>query len=354
MKSIHSILGSGLLAIPLAISLALPLTLSTAAAQSADDHTTTVFDGSYDLDPLTQEEVAWMEDKIPDLRERLDALRGQDVITGEEIDAMLEALDVLDARDLPSPITYEQLYWMDALVSSAENGDLDAEERDRLAALNQIVRDGAGAVSDAFAELSNLPDRLRDLAKWLTAGDGCAAGRTVILEPQRGPEPGTFTASARFSGRLIAPGYRKQRYEVTCIVVPGYLIGAGGQAYGETLAEPGSGKLTLSIKVGGGASNASFDVFPAGVAIPTDVPRGSIAGRYDIRKGRSTSMRLSVGPKAHVFNFGATGNWFSDEGTTNSYSVEVTLTGKPARWNRPPSDRPSSYGTPSAGMGIRG
>jgi hypothetical protein len=115
---------------------------------------------------------------------------------------------------------------------------------------------------------------------------------------------------ANFSGTLTAPGNGYQRYKITCIDVTNF---------------PQAGKLVIDISLGNGVSGGSFDLFPRNVTIPTQGrPDKSLAGRYDISPGSSTQMIHNF-DSSRIFQFGATGNWFSPKDSTNSYKARIFI-----------------------------
>jgi hypothetical protein len=124
----------------------------------------------------------------------------------------------------------------------------------------------------------------------------------VILSPQ--------APRATFGGTLVAPGNGKHRFMVTTIDLSAFRRG---------------GKVTFEISLADGKSNASFDLFAVEAPIPTEGsgPPGSLAGKHDVRRGTSVSFEYSFTPGA-VVHFGASGNWFSPQGTTNQYQVIVS------------------------------
>lgn len=116
--------------------------------------------------------------------------------------------------------------------------------------------------------------------------------------------------SANAGGELVAPGRGRQSYTL-------FLI--------DTSDFNGGGILKFRVTLGTGESDASFDLFPEGVAIPTEGRAlESVATLYDLPRGGSgtLSYQFSVG---QVFQFGATGNWFSPLGSTNTFSFTVTV-----------------------------
>ncbi|MEM6624144.1 MAG: hypothetical protein AAF674_18125 [Pseudomonadota bacterium] len=142
-----------------------------------------------------------------------------------------------------------------------------------------------------------------------------------------------------FAGVLWGPGMRKQRYTVTCLKLDGwYRTGSRASVHSAT--------LVLEIKTGTGQSSASYDVYPPGVPIPTEGrPRGSIRGTYDVRPGRTRTMRIKLGKHPQrALRFGATGNWFSEEGLNNTYEVKAYVEYGVTFWKQ----------TPTGQLGIRG
>jgi len=111
-------------------------------------------------------------------------------------------------------------------------------------------------------------------------------------------------------GSLTAPGHGKQSYTVYYLDTTDFTEG---------------GTLTIQISLGEGESDASFDLFPADAPIPTEGrAEESIAALYDLKRGESGSLsyQFSTG---QVFQFGATGNWFSREGATNTFEMTVSV-----------------------------
>ena len=109
------------------------------------------------------------------------------------------------------------------------------------------------------------------------------------------------------SGVLVAPGQGKQMYNVHEIDVTAFDNG---------------GILLVDITMSDGESAGSFDLFPEGVPLPHGTPEGSVARSYDVPSGESRTMTLQF-DKGQVFRFGASGNWFSEKGTTNEFTFEA-------------------------------
>ncbi|MFH1198024.1 MAG: hypothetical protein V1720_20140 [bacterium] len=111
------------------------------------------------------------------------------------------------------------------------------------------------------------------------------------------------------SGSFIAPGMYLQAYSLTTINVSAF----------------SSGILKIFIKLGNGESSGSFDLFPEGVPIPTEGrPEGTVAGAYDVSPGSEAYIEYEFA-RGQVYNFGATGGWFSKKGLKNTYTFKVEV-----------------------------
>jgi len=134
------------------------------------------------------------------------------------------------------------------------------------------------------------------------AGSGARPAREIVLTKA---EP-----SARISDTLVAPGRGHQRYTLYTIDTRDFTSG---------------GKLILSLSLGAEGCNASFDLFPEGASIPEEGrPTTSVAHVYDVGAGGEGSLEYRFS-RGQVFQFGATGNWFSPAGATNTYSFTATV-----------------------------
>ena len=136
------------------------------------------------------------------------------------------------------------------------------------------------------------------------------------------------------SGVIVAPGQGKQIYNVHEIDVSSFDSG---------------GILLVDITLGDGESAGSFDLFPEGVPLPHGSPKGSVARSYDVPSGESRTMTLQFA-KGQVFRFGASGNWFSEKGTTNEFRFEARAV--PVKGSRVATVAGSSVGIQQLGVKV--
>ncbi len=136
-------------------------------------------------------------------------------------------------------------------------------------------------------------------------------------------EPGSASrlrlgdASSRVSGHgiLVAPGSGRQMYNVHEIDLRAF--GSGGL-------------LLIDITMGDGECAGSFDLFPEGVPLPSGSPNGSVAHKYDVPPGAKKTL-VHQFAKGQVFRFGASGNWFSEKGSTNEFEFEARAVALPSQ-----------------------
>ncbi|MCY3549231.1 MAG: hypothetical protein OXN27_06500 [Candidatus Poribacteria bacterium] len=122
------------------------------------------------------------------------------------------------------------------------------------------------------------------------------------------------------------PSLRQQLMEVSnTFRAPG----AGYQNYtpieiDATSFEQG-GTLIIDIEVGEGEATGSFDLYDADVELPTEgFPNDALASVWDIPP-RVTGQMIYRFPHGQQFKLGATGNWFCEKGSTNTFIVRVSV-----------------------------
>lgn len=116
--------------------------------------------------------------------------------------------------------------------------------------------------------------------------------------------------SGTAEGALTAPGHGRQNFTIIPIDVTDFRSG---------------GTLTIEVALGDGESDGSFDLFPDGAVIPTEGRvTNSVATLYDLKHGESGTLTYKFA-SGQVFQFGATGNWFSREGAVNAFTITASV-----------------------------
>ncbi|MDD9975537.1 MAG: hypothetical protein OXU27_16115 [Candidatus Poribacteria bacterium] len=122
------------------------------------------------------------------------------------------------------------------------------------------------------------------------------------------------------------PSLRQQLMEVSnTFRAPG----AGYQNYTpieiDTTPFEHGGTLIIDIEVGEGEATGSFDLYDADVELPTEgFPNDALASVWDIPP-RVTGQMIYRFPHGQRFKLGATGNWFCEKGSTNTFIVRVSV-----------------------------
>jgi hypothetical protein len=118
--------------------------------------------------------------------------------------------------------------------------------------------------------------------------------------------PGT---SSTGQGTLVAPGRGKHSYQIILLDASRFVSG---------------GTIHITVTLGDGESEGSFDLYPQGLALPSDGLPNSLANAVNIHKGSGAKINYRF---AHgtVFQFGAEGSWNSKAGATNTYNFVVDV-----------------------------
>ena len=116
-------------------------------------------------------------------------------------------------------------------------------------------------------------------------------------------------SSSTGQGTLVAPGRGKHSYRVIQLDASRFVNG---------------GTIHITITVGEGESEGSFDLYPQGLPLPSEGFPKSLASAVNTHSGSSAKINYSF---AHgtVFQFGAEGSWNSKAGATNTYSFVVDV-----------------------------
>jgi hypothetical protein len=118
--------------------------------------------------------------------------------------------------------------------------------------------------------------------------------------------PGTTSTG---QGTLVAPGRGKHSYQVIVLDASRFLNG---------------GTIHIMITVGDGASEASFDLYPQGLPLPSEGFPNSLANAVNIHSGSGAKINYRFAHGA-VFQFAAEGSWNSKAGATNTYNFVVDV-----------------------------
>lgn len=118
--------------------------------------------------------------------------------------------------------------------------------------------------------------------------------------------PGTTSTG---QGTVAAPGRGKHAFAVTNLDATRFTSG---------------GVLHITITVGDGVSEASFDLFPQGAHLPSEGIPNSLASAHNIRSGAGAKIDYRF-DHGGVFQLAAEGSWNSKPGDTNNYSFVVDV-----------------------------
>jgi hypothetical protein len=118
--------------------------------------------------------------------------------------------------------------------------------------------------------------------------------------------PGT---SSTGQGTVVAPGRGKHSYLVTNLDASRFTSG---------------GVLHITITVGDGVSEASFDLYPQSAQLPSEGMPNSLAGAHNVKSGAGAKIDYRFS-HAGVFQLAAEGSWNSKVGETNNYNFVVDV-----------------------------
>ena len=93
----------------------------------------------------------------------------------------------------------------------------------------------------------------------------------------------------------------------------------------DTTAFKKGGVLTIDISVGNAEPKGSFDLYEGDTELPTQgTPNSALTSVWDVPPGKSGTItyRFDAGK---VFKLGATGSWFSKEGSTNAFLAKISV-----------------------------
>ena len=93
----------------------------------------------------------------------------------------------------------------------------------------------------------------------------------------------------------------------------------------DTTAFKNGGTLSIDISVGNAEPMGSFDLYDGKTELPTEgMPKGALASAWDIRPGRKGKIEYHF-DRGQAFKLGATGSWFSEEGSINAFLATISV-----------------------------
>jgi len=165
-----------------------------------------------------------------------------------------------------------------------------------------LIGSVGSAQSIADAARANRKQKGAAPAKVLTGDDLVATSPPETIQLT----PGTSSTGV---GTLVAPGRGKHSYRVVLLDASRFVNG---------------GTIHITITVGDGESEASFDLYPQSLPLPSEGLPNSLANAVNIRSGAGGKINYHF---AHgtVFQLGAEGSWNAKAGATNTYSFVVDV-----------------------------
>jgi hypothetical protein len=163
-----------------------------------------------------------------------------------------------------------------------------------------------------ICEGQSLADAARENRKQ-KAKDGSAASKVVTDDDFTAPPDVTIHlvpgATSTGDGTLVAPGRGKHAYLITNLDATKFTNG---------------GVLRITISLGDGASEASFDLYSQGARLPSEGFPNPLASAHNVQSGATAKIEYRF---AHgtVFRLGAEGSWNAKAGDTNTYSLVVEV-----------------------------
>lgn len=143
-------------------------------------------------------------------------------------------------------------------------------------------------------------------AKVVTSDDLVAIPETIQLIP---------SSSSTGQGTLVAPGRGKHSYRVILLDASRFVNG---------------GTIHITITMGDGESEASFDLYPQGLPLPSEGFPNSLASAFNVRSGSSAKINYRFTHGA-VFQFAAEGSWNAMAGAMNTYSFVADVDSQSTR-----------------------
>jgi len=141
------------------------------------------------------------------------------------------------------------------------------------------------------------------------AKDGSTATKVITSDDLSAPSDDITIhlaagATSTGEGTLVAPGWGKHAYLTTNLDATQF--------------------TNITISLGNGPSDASFDLYSQAARLPSDGFPNSLAGAHDVRSGATAKIDYRFA-QGGIFRLAAEGNWNSKKGDRNSYTFAVNV-----------------------------
>jgi hypothetical protein len=164
----------------------------------------------------------------------------------------------------------------------------------------------------AICQGQSVADAARDNRKQKTK-DAVATSKVITSDDVSATPDVTIQlvpgAASTGDGMLVAPGWGKHSYFTTSLDATRFVNG---------------GVLHITITLGEGPAEASFDLYSQGARLPSQGFPNSLASAHSVRSGATAKIDYRF-DHGSVFRLAAEGSWNAKAGDTNSYNFVVNV-----------------------------
>lgn len=155
----------------------------------------------------------------------------------------------------------------------------------------------------------------------------CASLGDTWLACHDNKAPCTFTSDGASQTIVLTPSKPSATAPAAKLVAPGSGNHSWDTKYDVDLtAFIGNGILTIRGTLGTTGTEASFDLFPGCAALPSSGGTDDgVASAHNVSLGSMWTLTYSF-DRGAVFHFAAEGNWNSQQGQTNTSTIEMSVT----------------------------
>jgi hypothetical protein len=157
----------------------------------------------------------------------------------------------------------------------------------------------------------SLADAARENRKQRSVDESSTSKRVISTDDLAAPKvirliPGHSSSG---DGTVVAPGRGKHNYQVILLDASRF-------------ENPGT--IHVTVTVGDGQSEASFDLYPQDLSLPEEGMPNSLAAAHNVPRGSGAKLNYHFTHGA-VFQLGAEGSWNARAGATNTYNFVVDV-----------------------------